>query len=51
MKPINWPTHATKEAIWPLKLLAELAGTDEGEITTTVICGDNQGPVALAKTP
>lgn len=44
-------TQATKETVWLRNLLAELADMDEREIPTTVIYGDNQGAIALAKNP
>jgi hypothetical protein len=42
-------TQATKEAIWLRNLLAEIADMGERDIPTTVIYGDNQGSIALAK--
>ena len=43
-------TQATKEAIWLRSLLVELLNT-RSELTATVIYGDNQGAIALAKNP
>lgn len=43
-------TQATKEAIWLQSLLSQLVKDDE-EPTATVIFGDNQGAIALAKNP
>lgn len=43
-------TQATKEAIWLRRLLAGLLG-QEKEPMATVIFGDNQGAIALAKNP
>jgi len=42
-------TQATKEAIWLRRLLAGLLGHEEP--MATVIFGDNQGAIALAKNP
>jgi hypothetical protein len=42
-------TQATKEAVWLRNLLAEIANMRERDIPTTVIYGDNQGAIALAK--
>jgi hypothetical protein len=44
-------TQATKEAVWLRNLPAQLADLDERDIPTTVIYGDNQGAIALAKNP
>ena len=46
-------TQATKEAIWLRRLLTELrVAEEEGESpVATVIYGDNQGAIALAKNP
>ena len=43
-------TQATKETIWLQSLLSQLL-KDEEEPTATVIFGDNQGAIALAKNP
>jgi hypothetical protein len=43
-------TQATKEAIWLRQLLGELLGQGE-QLTATVIFGDNQGAIALARNP
>ena len=43
-------TQAAKEAIWLQSLLSQLVKDDE-EPTATVIFGDNQGAIALAKNP
>ena len=43
-------TQATKEAIWLRKLLSQLDESYE-EPAATVIFGDNQGAIALAKNP
>ena len=43
-------TQATKEAIWLRNLLAELLKSEEEPIAT-IIYGDNQGAIALAKNP
>ena len=43
-------TQATKEAIWLRNLLTELLKLEE-EPTATIIYGDNQGAIALAKNP
>jgi Zn ribbon nucleic-acid-binding protein len=43
-------TQATKEAVW-LRLLLQQLGTDTGGPQATVIFGDNQGAIALAKNP
>lgn len=43
-------TQAAKEAIWLRSLLVELLNNN-GELTATVIYGDNQGAIALAKNP
>ncbi|KAI2767295.1 hypothetical protein CBS147339_9477 [Penicillium roqueforti] len=42
-------TQATKEAVWLRRLLNEL-NMDQGT-TATIICGDNQGAIALASNP
>ena len=42
-------TQATKEAIWLRSLLKELLGKEEP--AATIIYGDNQGAIALAKNP
>ncbi|KAJ5337477.1 uncharacterized protein N7506_005499 [Penicillium brevicompactum] len=42
-------TQATKEAVWLRRLLNEL-NLDQGT-TATIICGDNQGAIALASNP
>jgi hypothetical protein len=42
-------TQATKEAIWLRRLLDEL-NIDQGK-TATIICGDNQGAIALSANP
>jgi len=42
-------TQATKEAIWLCSLLKELLGKEEP--AATIIYGDNQGAIALAKNP
>lgn len=42
-------TQATKEAIWLRRLLGELMGRPEP--AATVIFGDNQGAIALARNP
>ncbi|SLM35631.1 gag polymerase env protein [Lasallia pustulata] len=42
-------TQATKEAMWLRRLLNELV--DQGEPNATIIYGDNQGALALAKNP
>ena len=42
-------TQATKEAMWLRRLLNELV--DQGEPNVTIIYGDNQGALALAKNP
>lgn len=44
-------TQATKEAVWLRNLLAQLADMEERDIPTTIIYGDNQGAIALAKNP
>lgn len=44
-------TQATKEAVWLRNLLAELTYMNERDIPTTIIYGDNQGAIALAKNP
>ena len=44
-------TQATKEAVWLRNLLAELTHMNERDIPTTIIYGDNQGAIALAKNP
>jgi hypothetical protein len=41
-------TQAAKEAIWLQRLLGELLSQDPDP---TIICGDNQGAIALAKNP
>ena len=43
-------TQATKEAVWLRSLLKELLANKE-EPTATIIFGDNQGAIALAKNP
>ena len=43
-------TQATKEAIWLRSLLSQLL-IDEEESSATIIFGDNQGAIALAKNP
>lgn len=43
-------TQAAKETIWLRSLLVELLNKN-GEVTATVIYGDNQGAIALAKNP
>lgn len=43
-------THATKEAIWLRSLLSQLL-MDKEEPSATIIFGDNQGAIALAKNP
>ena len=43
-------TQATKEAIWLRTLLSELL-TNGDEPSATVIYGDNQGAITLAKNP
>ena len=43
-------TQATKEALW-LKLLLDELLPDDTDIKTTIIFGDNQGAIALAKNP
>lgn len=43
-------TQATKEAVWLRMLLGELLANGE-EPTATIIYGDNQGAIALAKNP
>ncbi|EKG09467.1 Integrase catalytic core [Macrophomina phaseolina MS6] len=42
-------TQATKEAIWLRRLLHEL-NVSQGK-TATIICGDNQGAIALSSNP
>jgi hypothetical protein len=42
-------TQATKEAIWLRRLLNEL-NMSQGK-TATIICGDNQGAIALSSNP
>jgi hypothetical protein len=42
--------QATKEAIWLRNLLVELLKLKK-ELTATIIYGDNQGAIALAKNP
>ncbi|KAJ5473962.1 hypothetical protein N7475_003528 [Penicillium sp. IBT 31633x] len=42
-------TQATKEAIWLRRLLNEL-NMNQGK-TATIICGDNQGAIALSSNP
>jgi hypothetical protein len=42
-------TQATKEAIWLRRLLNEL-NVSQGK-TATIICGDNQGAIALSSNP
>ena len=44
-------TQATKEAIWLRRLLKELLGKGTDEPIATVIYGDNQGAIMLAKNP
>lgn len=44
-------TQATKEAVWLRKLLAEVTNMEERDLPTTIIYGDNQGAIALAKDP
>ena len=44
-------TQATKEAVWLRSLLAEVASMDECDLPTTIIYGDNQGAISLAKNP
>lgn len=45
-------TQATKEAVWLRQLLKELANFEDSEaLPTTIIYGDNQGAIALAKNP
>jgi hypothetical protein len=41
-------TQATREAVWLRRLLEELG---QEQLTSTVIYGDNQGAIALAKNP
>lgn len=43
-------TQATKEAIWLRRLLGELNAVND-QMTATVIYGDNQGALALARNP
>jgi hypothetical protein len=43
-------TQATKEAIWLRRLLGELLSHRENP-TATIIFGDNQGAIALARNP
>lgn len=42
-------TQATKEAIWLKKLLNQLLRPNDSDPKATVIFGDNQGAIALAK--
>ena len=42
-------TQATKEAVWLRKLLNQLLRPDDSDPKATVIFGDNQGAIALAK--
>ena len=42
-------TQATKEAVWLRELLKGLLAQDE--LTATIIFGDNQGAIALARNP
>ncbi|RYC77798.1 hypothetical protein BFJ63_vAg19328, partial [Fusarium oxysporum f. sp. narcissi] len=45
-------TQCTKEAIWLRGLLRELlAQYKHGDLQTTILYGDNQGAIAMAKTP
>ncbi len=44
-------TQAAKEAIWLRRLLTELQCVEPGDLTATIIYGDNQGAIALAKDP
>jgi hypothetical protein len=44
-------TQATKEAVWLRVLLDQITYTDEEEPQATIIYGDNQGALALAKNP
>ena len=44
-------TQATKEAIWLRRLLAELQAAEGHAPVTTIIYGDNQGAIALARNP
>lgn len=39
-----------KEAVWLRNLLAEISNMDERDLSTTIIYGDGQGAIALAKT-
>jgi hypothetical protein len=43
-------TQATKEAIWLRRLLKELLDSKE-QLATTIIFGDNQGAIQLARNP
>ncbi|SLM33332.1 gag-pol polyprotein [Lasallia pustulata] len=49
LKEYQGQTQATKEAMWLCRLLNELV--DQGEPNATIIYGDNQGALALAKNP
>lgn len=42
-------TQATKEAVWLKNLLNQLLRPDDSDPKATVIFGDNQGAIALAK--